>query len=126
MIKGNFTLQSRPVQQMKKKEIIIDVICILFILLFTYAAVSKLVDREKFALQLTKSPLLTGVADLTSWSIPMIEIVISVLLIPDSSRKIGLYASYTLILIFSWYIIAILQFSECLGGIQHSVIDFSV
>ena len=106
---------------MAKKEILIDTICILFILLFTYAAASKLVDYSSFMLQLGKSPLLAGMAGFIAWFIPLVEIVISLLLIFSRTRLSGLYASYTLMVLFTAYIISILGFSEFIpcscGGI---------
>ena len=37
-----------------KKKLAIEIICALFILLFTYAAVMKLMDVQKFTVQIGK------------------------------------------------------------------------
>lgn len=95
-----------------KREHILDVICILFIILFTYAAVNKLLDIEKFTLHISRSPLLTSIAGFIAWFIPAIEIAITLLLVSRRYRIIGLYASFTLMIMFTGYIIAITQFSE--------------
>ena len=44
------------------KNGIIEIICLLYILLFVYAAVSKLLDFENFQVQLGQSPLLSAFA----------------------------------------------------------------
>ncbi|MBT1701047.1 hypothetical protein KK083_29410 [Fulvivirgaceae bacterium PWU4] len=95
-----------------KKNIAIEIICLLFILLFVYAAVNKLMDMEKFRVQLQQSPMLTAIAGWVMWIVPMLEIIIAVLLSLSRFRQVALYASYTLMVIFTSYIIAILNFSE--------------
>lgn len=97
---------------LKHRRIIIDVISILFILLFVYAGVTKLLDYSQFVIQLKKSPLLVDISDWVSWMVPLIEIVIAFLLIFTRSRLAALYTSLTLMLTFTFYIITILNYSE--------------
>jgi uncharacterized membrane protein YphA (DoxX/SURF4 family) len=95
-----------------KKSLVIEIISLLFIMLFVYAAVSKLMDVEKFRIQIGQSPLLTGYAAWIAWGIPLLEILISVALAVPRWRLPGLYAAFSLMVMFTAYIIAILQFSE--------------
>lgn len=97
---------------MKARAVIIEIICGLFILLFMYAAVSKLMDVEKFRVQIGQSPMLTSMAGFVAWFIPSVEILISVLLAIGRTRLIGLFASFALMVMFTAYIVAITQFSE--------------
>ncbi len=97
---------------MKSRAIIIEVICGLFILLFMYAAVSKLLDVEKFRVQVGQSPLLTRMAGFVAWFIPAMEILISIMLTIGRTRLVGLFASFGLMVMFTAYIVAITQFSE--------------
>lgn len=97
---------------MKKKDIIIEIIVFLFVVLFLYAAGSKLVDHQRFVAQIGKSPLLTDFAGLVSWVIPGVEIIIAVMLIIPRIRLTGLYAAFGLMVMFTLYIIAILSFSK--------------
>ena len=90
------------------KERVIGIIALLFMMLFTYAAVSKLVDVQTFAAQMSKSPLLTNYATVLAWAIPIGELVIVGLLM-STWRIYGLLASFTLMAGFTAYIIAILQ-----------------
>jgi len=52
------------------KKIIVEVICLLYILLFVYAAVSKLIDFEHFQIQIGRSPMLSAIAAPVSWAVP--------------------------------------------------------
>jgi uncharacterized membrane protein YphA (DoxX/SURF4 family) len=95
-----------------KKKIALEIICFLFTLLFTYAAISKLLDIENFTIQISQSPLLVDFAKLFAWVVPFVELAIASMLITNRFRQLGLYASFTLMTIFTSYIIAILNFSE--------------
>lgn len=95
-----------------KKETLVEIICLLFVFLFMYASVSKLIDVEKFQVQISQSPLLTNYAWWISWIVPSAEILISILLVIRRSRTIALHAAFGLMAIFTTYIIAILLFSE--------------
>ena len=113
---------------------IVDIICLLFVVLFTYAAVSKLLEFEKFRAQLGQSPLLTAFADMVVWTIPAVELAISLLLFVPRFRLGALYASLSLMTLFTAYIVAILYFSpyvpcscggilEKLGWTEHLVFN---
>jgi hypothetical protein len=77
-----------------------------------YAAASKLIDFQKFSVQLSKSPMLTPFATVAVWFIPFLEILIAILLVPERSRKVGLYASFSLITMFSVYILILTKLSD--------------
>src|SRR5450432_1585243 len=107
-----------------KKSVITEIIAALFILLFIYAAASKLLDYQKFKVQLGQSPLLTIFATQIAWTIPLIEIFISLLLSFKKTKIIGLFASFYIMVLFTMYIIIITRFSDyipcsCGGILQH-------
>lgn len=89
-----------------------EIISALFILLFLYAAVSKLFEYEKFKLQLGQSPLLNSWSALIAWLVPGIEILLTILLTLQATRLIALYASFCIMVMFTTYIVVILHFSE--------------
>jgi hypothetical protein len=97
---------------MKSRNLISEIVSILFILLWVYAAASKLIDFQKFSVQLSKSPMLTPFATVAVWFIPFLEILIAILLVPERSRKVGLYASFSLITMFSVYILILTKLSD--------------
>ena len=84
----------------------------LFVLLFLYAAVSKLLDFETFEVQLAQSPLLSAYAGFIAWAVPGLEILIAVLLTLPKYRIPALYAAFTLMVMFTAYIYIILNFSD--------------
>jgi len=87
-------------------------ISFLFALLFTYAATSKLLEYETFTLQLSQSPLLSSYAGIVAWLIPGLEILIAIFLILPRYRKIGMYASFFLMVLFTTYIYIILNYAD--------------
>ncbi|MBO9730198.1 MAG: hypothetical protein J7623_16280 [Chitinophaga sp.] len=95
---------------MNRKNIT-QLIASLLILLFSYAATSKLVDYQTFVIQLGKSPLIDQYAIPISWGIPSLEYVVVALLLFSRSRLLGFYASFFLMMLFTVYIYAILHFS---------------
>lgn len=104
------------------KEInILDVILVLFAVLFVYAAVSKLLTYDEFKVQISKSPLIMNHAWWIVWFIPAIEIIIAVTLFIPRLQLIGLYGSFMLMFIFTIYIGFMLAFTPDLpcscGGI---------
>jgi hypothetical protein len=119
-----------------KKTLIIEIISCLFILLFTYAALTKLTDYEKFVVQIGQSPLLTAFAGWIAWMVPLLEILVSAMLAVPRWRLIGLYAAFSLMVMFTTYIVCILTLSvyvpcscggvlEKLGWTEHLVFNIA-
>lgn len=94
------------------KNNIVIVICYLFVLLFVYAAVSKLLDFNTFQNQLGQSPLLSAYAHWVVWAVPISEILIAILLCINRFRMLGLYGFYGLMVMFTTYIVIILNFTS--------------
>ncbi len=93
-------------------QIILRIITYCLALLFLYAAANKLLDYQKFTVQIGQSPILLGYAGFIAWFIPAIEIVITLLLMFPKTLLIGLYASFGLMAMFTGYIVVILNFAE--------------
>jgi uncharacterized membrane protein YphA (DoxX/SURF4 family) len=93
------------------KASIVEIISSLLILLFVYAAVSKLLDYEVFKVQLSKSPFISKFSSIIAWSIPIFELVIAIALAFERFRLIGLYASLFIMTMFTAYIYAMLNYS---------------
>lgn len=95
---------------------IVQIISGLFALLFLYAAGNKLLDYQKFKVQVGQSPILTQYAAEVALFIPIVEIVIAILLLRSinyqKSTITALLASYSIMVMFSAYIIVILNFAE--------------
>jgi uncharacterized membrane protein YphA (DoxX/SURF4 family) len=109
-------------------------VSLLFILLFVYAAVSKLLDFETFQIQLGQFSLLSAFADWISWGVIILEIFITLLLFFENTRLLGLYMSFFLMIIFTVYVFVILNFAayvpcscggvlEALGWKEHLIFN---
>lgn len=104
-----------------KKRVFIEIISNLMILLFVYTGLIKILHRETFEIQISKSPYLTDYSIPVSWAIPILELVAVALLIFQKTRILGLYLSFALMTLFTEYIGAMLKYSDYLpcscGGI---------
>lgn len=121
---------------LKLRQIIVPVVCYLYILLFIYAAVSKLLEFEDFRIQLAQSPLLSAYAGIIAPSVIAAELLLSMLLCFKATRLSGLYCSFFMMIAFTVYIYIILNYSDFVpcscGGIieklswtQHMVFNIA-
>lgn len=94
------------------KNFIVQTICQLYVLLFVYAAVSKLIDFQNFQVQVGQSPLLSAFAGWISWIVPVVELMIALALLIPKSRNSALFASLSLMSMFTVYIYIVLHYSS--------------
>jgi uncharacterized membrane protein YphA (DoxX/SURF4 family) len=103
------------------KSTLVEIIGFLFIILFLYTGISKLMEYSVFKEQIAESPILEPVAPFIAWTLPLTEFFVSLLLIIPRWRLKGLYASLFLMIAFTIYIGTIMTFNEKLpcscGGI---------
>ena len=96
----SFTLKKNI---MKKR--IPEIICGLLILLFAYAAFSKLLEFGKFRSVLSEAPLISNYAALLAAVIPAVELIIVLLLIIPETQKSGLATATGLLIVFTGYLV---------------------
>ena len=97
----------------KHTRLFLDIICLLFIMLFVYAGLTKLLEGDRFYKNLNNSPLF-GVKDMAlaiSWLIPFLEILVAALLAWPRTRLQGLYGALILMVLFTAYVAVILLYS---------------
>ena len=103
------------------KTLIIEIIAALFILLFVYTAITKLMNRERFSAVLSQSPLIGTTSTILSYLLPIVELTIVLFLFIPSLRVWGFASSLFLMLIFTFYIIYMIFFTPNLpcscGGV---------
>jgi putative oxidoreductase len=88
---------------MPKKQLFLELIASLLIMLFLYASISKFLDFKRFISEMNNQPLPNSLTPFLVWSIPSLEIVISAALIFERSRLAGFYASLALMVLFTIY-----------------------
>ena len=110
---------------MKLKNVIVEITSALFILLFVYTAINKILEFSSFQETLKESPLMSVMYIPVSWGVPIVELLITVLLFLPRFRKYGLYASFFLMALFTVYIGYMLIYTPKLpcscGGIISSL-----
>jgi len=95
-----------------KQSTIVDIVSVLFIILFLYTGISKVMDYSLFKEQISTSPSLASVARYIAGWLPWVEFLVTILLIVPRWRLKGLYASLGLMVMFTGYIIGILMFNK--------------
>ena len=91
-----------------KQKVTIEIIGFLLILLFVYAALSKLLEYTTFRIQLGNSPFLKPFAGIVSWLVPSIELAIALPITVKNTLKYGLLASLLLLSLFTFYVAGML------------------
>lgn len=94
---------------MTTKEKIVRNIAYFFIVLFLYTAFSKLLMFETTLFDMRKNPLLSEYPLFWTISVPVVEIIVSVLLFFASTRRIGLWITSMMMVAFTGYIGLLLQ-----------------
>ena len=88
---------------MSKKQVALECVCALLILLFLYASVSKFLDFKTFIDQMNNQPLPNSWTPFLVWAIPLLEIAISAALLFEYTRMIGLYTFLFFMVVFTAY-----------------------
>lgn len=90
----------------------VEVICLLYVLLFIYAATSKLLDFQHFKIELGQSPLLSAFAEWIAVIVPAAEYFTCLLILIPRFRLVGLFSAYGLMVMFTVYIFIILNYTS--------------
>lgn len=89
----------------RTRELIVLGICLACMFLFLSAAYSKVVEHEKFIRGLSKVTIIGPYAKLIAFIVPIIEIVVSILLIIPKTYRWGLYGFSGTMIVFTFYIL---------------------
>lgn len=107
------------------QNIIIITMSYFFMLLFFYAAISKIMDFEMFQVQLAQSPMFGSYSNVVSYLAVASEFAIVLMLFIKNSRLAGLFASLGIMSAFTAYIYLILNYSDSIpcscGGILENM-----
>ena len=108
-----------------RKQLFVTATTSLLVLLFAYAALSKLRDYSEFQFQLSRSPFLSRFASMTAITLPVGELLVCAALLFQRTRLIGLFGGLFLMSLFTAYIYSMLHYSfyipcSC-GGILGSM-----
>ncbi len=104
---------------------IASIISYFFAFLFIYTSVSKILDFEKFQVQISQSPILSPYSHFISYGVIITELVIVGLLITSKIMRMGLLAFCGIMSAFTMYIYLILNYTGSVpcscGGIIESM-----
>jgi hypothetical protein len=104
-----------------KRNTIVEIICALYIILFIYTGLNKMIDIDKFKFEMGRSPFIQNMAGFIVYMLPAGEMLLALLLIIKRTRLLGLYLSFALMALFTGYIWLMLNYAHDLpcscGGI---------
>lgn len=110
---------------MRYRRVILETIIALLIILFIYTGLNKMLDYSNFKFQLGRSPFIQHISGLIAMTLPAGELLIAGLLVFKRTRMIGLYASFSLMTLFTGYIWIMLHYAYDLpcscGGVLASL-----
>jgi hypothetical protein len=118
-----------------KKEQIVNLISSLLVFLFLYASLSKFADFQTFRYDMNNQPFPKWLSGILVWAVPIVEVLLSVMLIMNKPRLYGLYGSLVIMSLFTIYTTLVLfKFFDKVpcscGGIikkltwtQHSILN---
>ena len=72
----------------------------------------QLWDFGQFKVQLGQSPVLTAYVDGVAWMVPGVEYLLALLLLFNGTRLVAFYGSLVLMVMFTTYILLVLNFSD--------------
>lgn len=84
----------------------------LFVVLFVYAAVRKVLDFETFRIQIGDTAMFRAYATGIAWSLIFFQLLTAALLLFRCARRIGLYLAFILMSLLTLYILFVLNFSQ--------------
>lgn len=89
-------------------QTVAEVIVGLVILLFVYAAVSKLANFDLFRRQMLIQVFPLWLSAILVWAIPLAELIVAIMLLFSNTMLRGLYLSCLLMMVFTGYISLVL------------------
>lgn len=106
-------------------RIFFDVILVLFVFLWVYTSVHKILEFDKFSLDLSRSPFVEKWASIVSYALPTGELILVALLSIPRTRLLGMYLSLFTISLFTGYVYMMLEYAPDLpctcGGIMEEL-----
>jgi hypothetical protein len=104
----------------QKKQLILEIICALLIVLFLYTGVEKLINLRGFKESLMYQPFPHWLSSLLVYLLPTVELSIVLLLIFERTRLVGLISSFVVMVIFTAYaslvLVKVFGFTPCACG----------
>ena len=92
--------------------ILVEIITFLLIVLWVYASFSQFFQLFDFKIRLEQFPFIGAFAKILFWLIPSLELAIALIFFFPSIRKIAMYLSAVLLILFSAYILALLFIAD--------------
>lgn len=105
----NHSIPLKKFQTLISNETIIQIVTCLLIMLFVYAAGSKLVDYRNTRIQLGLYPWISHFSNTIAWANPAAELMTALGILIPRTKKWGFYASLGLLLLYTIYLVSMVS-----------------
>ncbi|RAJ10720.1 hypothetical protein LX64_00326 [Chitinophaga skermanii] len=103
------------------KEIIIELIAAIFIVLWFYTGITKIMDFDETKVQMSRSPFIHDFSTFLAYTVPPFEVLVGILFIFKKTKHLAFLISFILMFAFTGYIYLMLTYAYDLpcscGGI---------
>ncbi len=93
-----------PNSNSKYVFIYLEAVTAIFIILWIYTGISKLIDWRSVSLQMMTNPIFKGMPKLATFGGPVLELCLAILLVFKRTRLLGFYLSFVLMSFFTFYV----------------------
>jgi hypothetical protein len=90
------------------RSLILNILIAIFVLLFVYPGSAKLIHFADNVKAMHRQPLATWLTDFLTYAVPIAEMIIVALLIPEKIKLAGLYLFTAMMIVFTGYVILVL------------------
>lgn len=89
---------------MKRRQWLLEICAFFLAVLFLYTGLSKAIDLEKFRKEINNQPFDDILTPYLTLGIPLIELILTILILWPRTRLWGFYVSFLLMAVFTTYV----------------------
>ncbi|WP_341837402.1 MauE/DoxX family redox-associated membrane protein [Chitinophaga pollutisoli] len=104
MTNKTLPIQRRVEKAIKWRNIAIEAIIAILIVVLLHTGISKLIDWRSFEIQMFQSPIFHEYYRIVTFGGPILEIIIALMLVIKRTRFVAFIASFLLMGFFTWYV----------------------
>lgn len=106
---------------MKTKKVIVEIICLILLMNFFYEGIYKVAYFQNYGFWLTHAPLLSPIGKILNYVVPLGELVLAIMFIVPSYKKIALYGTIVGLFVFALWIMSVYLFTHRLFWPYHAL-----
>jgi uncharacterized membrane protein YphA (DoxX/SURF4 family) len=94
------------------RKTLTEIFVFLYVCLFLYTGIGKLLNYEMSREQMAVMPLVGGISGFVTWFLPVFEIILSIMIFIPMTRKVGMTLGTLLMAAFTIYVAYIMKYNS--------------